>query len=173
MKKLLLLSVPILFSAFMLISCDKSDNTDNQSDSKTIPEGYVDLGLPSGTLWKAANESNEDGFFTYDEAVSQFGSQLPTKEQWEELVEYCDWTWRDSQGDFKVTGPSGRFIFLPAAGRYFGEGTVIRVGLSGHYWSSTPDGSLDAWFLCFVSLGMYLDPADRCLSKSVRLVQNK
>ena len=33
------------------------------------PTGYVDLGLPSGTLWK---DKNENGFFTYDEAVSRF-----------------------------------------------------------------------------------------------------
>ena len=49
---------------------------------------YVDLGLPSGTLWKNADEHN--GFlFTFDEAVSVYGDKLPTKEQIEELVRHC------------------------------------------------------------------------------------
>ncbi|HJJ45480.1 MAG TPA: hypothetical protein O0Y17_00165 [Methanocorpusculum sp.] len=46
------------------------------------PAGYVDLGLPSGTLWKDKNESG--GFYTYDEAMKAFGNNLPTMEQFEE-----------------------------------------------------------------------------------------
>lgn len=38
--------------------------------------GYVDLGLPSGTLWK---NKNEEGFYTYDDAVSKFGSKFADK----------------------------------------------------------------------------------------------
>jgi len=49
---------------------------------------YVDLGLPSGTLWK--NEDEHDGFlFTYNEALSVYGDKLPTKEQIDELVRNC------------------------------------------------------------------------------------
>ena len=47
---------------------------------------YVDLGLPSGTLWKAENEIA--GHYTYEEAVVKFESKLPTKEQWEELPQH-------------------------------------------------------------------------------------
>ena len=39
---------------------------------------YVDFGLPSGTLWKSVDEP---GLYTYDEATSKFGDQLPTNEQ--------------------------------------------------------------------------------------------
>ena len=52
-----------------------------------IPAGYVDLGLPSGTLWKEQNEI--DGFCTYEQAMALFGNDLPTKEQWEELILSC------------------------------------------------------------------------------------
>ena len=53
----------------------------------TVPVGYVDLGLPSGTYWK---ESNESGFYNYDNAVSKFGDKLPTKEQLERYTENLD-----------------------------------------------------------------------------------
>jgi hypothetical protein len=43
---------------------------------------YVDLGLPSATLWKAVDEP---GFYTYDEAMNKFNNQLPTSAQLEEL----------------------------------------------------------------------------------------
>ena len=38
--------------------------------SKSV-EGYVDLGLPSGTLWKAENE--DCGLITYDQAINFYG----------------------------------------------------------------------------------------------------
>ena len=51
---------------------------------------YVDFGLPSGTLWKSVDEP---GLYTYDEATSKFGDQLPTNEQMEELKKECVWSW--------------------------------------------------------------------------------
>ncbi len=36
--------------------------------TKQVEEGYVDLGLPSGTLWKAENE--DCGLITYDNAYN-------------------------------------------------------------------------------------------------------
>ena len=36
--------------------------------TKPAAEGYVDLGLPSGTLWKAENE--DCGLITYDNAYN-------------------------------------------------------------------------------------------------------
>ena len=56
------------------------------TSSAEVSLGYTDLGLPSGTIWKNFNAT---GFYTYDEAVSQFGNRLPTKEQWEELKAEC------------------------------------------------------------------------------------
>ena len=53
-------------------------------------QGLVDLGLPSGTLWKDKNE--EGGFYTYEQAMSKFGDKLPTKEQFKELKNKCQWS---------------------------------------------------------------------------------
>lgn len=134
----------------------------------TIPAGYVDLGLPSGTLWKDKNE--DDGFYTYDQAMAKFGSNLPTKEQLEELKNSCEWTWNGS--GYKVVGPNGNSIVLPAAGYRSCGGSVFEVGSEGCYWSSDPYGSDKAWFLYFSSGGVKMLNNSRCFGVSVRLVQD-
>ena len=63
---------------------------------------YVDLGLPSATLWKAVDEP---GFYAYDEAMNNFNNQLPTGEQLEELRKECVWSWNGT--GYHVTGPNG------------------------------------------------------------------
>ncbi|MBR1787347.1 MAG: hypothetical protein IJ756_09355 [Paludibacteraceae bacterium] len=78
-----------------------------------IPKGYVDLGLPSGTYWK---ENNEDGYYTYAEAIKQFGSNIPTLQQVEELINNCTFTC--SNNVIKVTGRNGNYIYLPKLGFY-------------------------------------------------------
>lgn len=130
------------------------------------PKGYIDLGLPSGTLWKY---QNEESLYDYDEAVSKFGSKLPTKEQCEELKNYCDWTWT---GDgYRVKGSNGNFIFLPAAGYLYCNGNVNIEGSEGGYWSSSPSDSNDAWDLSFDSGTVSMISCNRCYGLSVRLVQ--
>ncbi len=130
---------------------------------------WIDLGLPSGTLWKDKNE--KDGFYTYDEAIGRFGANLPTKEQMDELNNYCKWTWTGN--GYKVIGPRGEFIVIPAAGYRSCNGNESNVGFFGRYWSITSDGSGHAWILDFDSerVGMY--NLSQCGGRSVRLVCNK
>lgn len=138
-----------------------------------LSQGYVDLGLPSGTLWKNANEGGDYARYNYDEAVNRWGSKLPTKAQLEELKDKCTWTWTGR--GYKVTGPNGNSITLPAAGyRYCdGKGTVGKVGTEGNYWSSTPfNDSYYARFLTIDSSEVGMTFGIRCLEQSVRLVQN-
>ncbi len=143
----------------------KRANTSSTKTSRSV-EGYVDLGLPSGTLWKAENE--DCGLIKYDQAVNFYGNSLPTKEQWEELKNSCLWTWTGN--GYKVKGKSGESITLPAAGSRDCNGTLYYVGSYGYYWSSTPDGLERAWSLYFGSgVGMLHD--GRCNSRSVRLVR--
>ena len=130
-------------------------------------QGWIDLGLPSGTLWKDQNEAG--GFYSYDQAMAKFGSSLPTKEQLEELKNSCRWTWNGN--GYKVEGPSGESIVLPAAGCRYCDGSVVSVGSHGNYWSSTPNGSGNAWGLFFGSGGAYMSFTYRCYGLSVRLVR--
>ena len=134
-----------------------------------LSEVYVDLGLPSGTLWRNANEGGEYALYTYDEAVRRFGNKLPTKQQLEELKNKCTWSWIG--GGYKVTGPNGNSIYLFVAGFRFCGGDVSRVGEFGPYWSSTPIDSDDAWSLYFHSNGVHVGRERRCYGLSVRLVQ--
>lgn len=143
----------------------------NQYESRS---GYVDLGLPSGTLWKKVDEGVDrtnfgQAYYTYDEAVKNFGSKIATKAQWEELKDYCTWSWT---GDgCKVTGPNGNSITLPAAGFRYCDGDVNYVGKRGYYWSSTPYNSSCAWHLFFNWDGVHMGNDNRCCGLSVRLVQ--
>ena len=131
---------------------------------------YVDLGLPSGTLWKDTNEGGDSARYTYDEAISKFGNKLPTKEQLQELKDNCTWTWTGS--GYIVVGQNGNAIYLPAAGYRGCGGDVRRVGSGGCYWSSTPYGSDYAYYLSFYSDGVDLYDYIRCYGRSVRFVQN-
>ena len=128
---------------------------------------YVDLGLPSGTLWKSKNEKGM--YYTYDEAVSQFGDKLPTREQFAELQAFCTWTWNGK--GYVVKGDNGNSIILQAAGVRDCTGGVDGVGTFGNYWSSTPNDSDYAWNLYFGSSKVGMDASYRCDGKSVRLVQ--
>ena len=171
MKKLLFFSMMCLM-ALGIASCDKdSTGTGTSGGGGGItPAGYVDLGLPSGTKWKAANEG---GYYDYDSAMETFGSNLPTREQFEELMSLCTFTWDpDRKGANFVSTVNGKSIFLPAAGYRDCGGSVGVVGSYGYYWSSTPGGSDDAWYLGFNSGEVGMLNNYRCNGRSVRLVQD-
>lgn len=139
-----------------------------QAQKSAVPVGYTDLGLPSRTKWKNFNAT---GFYTFDEAVSQFGNRLPSKEQWEELKTECQWIWTGS--GYKVTGPNGQSITLPAEGFRSWSGGVYDAGGVGFYWSSTGNDSQKAclYFGSGIVHVPYFD-YDRRKGLSVRLVQN-
>ena len=64
--------------------------------------------------------------------------RLPTVEEFQELKDNCDWEW-DAVNDvngYKVVGPNGNSIFLPAAG-LFSEAKVSNMGSIGFYWSGS------------------------------------
>lgn len=151
----------------MASSLFSSSPSKTSMSKKQVPAGYVDLGLPSGTLWKAENE--DCGFITYDQAVNFYGNSLPTKEQFEELKNNCLWTWMGN--GYKVKGKNGESIVLPAAGYRSCDGSVYGVGWGGYYWSSTPNGSEYAWFLDLYSGGVNMFNNYRCSGRSVRLVR--
>lgn len=134
----------------------------------SISAQYVDLGLPSGTLWKNANEN---GFYNYENAIIRFGNNMPTKWQWAELKGYCTWRWT-GQG-YKIIGPNDNSIYLPAVGWHNWDGDIIEVGTNGSYWSSTPyDAPNFTWCLYFSPNMVQISNSGNEYGLSVRLVQN-
>ena len=127
---------------------------------------FVDLGLPSGTLWKAVDEP---GFYTYDEATSKLGDQLPSNAQLEELKKECVWSWNGN--GYHVTGPNGNFITLPASGYCDCNGNYIYMGLGGYYWSSTLTDFDAANYIFFDASKVSVYSVNRCNRFSVRIVK--
>lgn len=150
---------------------------------------WVDLGLPSGTLWATCNvgaQSPEEfgDYFAWGETVPKDVYQwenymwcngsyntitkyctngengtvdgkyeldpeddaacvnwgpswrMPSKEQCDELIANCTWTWTSMNGvnGQLVTGPNGKSIFLPAANYGDMEIMLGNVGSFGRYW---------------------------------------
>ena len=161
--------------AIFLISCNGEKKDEKkvekkvEQQSKSVPDGYVDLGLPSGTLWKSENES---GYYSFDEAVEKYGSSLPTKKQWKELQDKCTWTWDENRKGSEVKGPNGNSIFLKALGYRGDSGVEIALGNAGYYWSSTPKNSDFAWGFVFFSGGKNIADDYRRIGQTVRLVHN-
>ena len=121
---------------------------------------YVDLGLPSGTLWATENETKQGedvSYYTYGEAVAIFGNKLPTREQFEELRTQCTFAMRGS--DYCITGPNGNFINLPMEGSRYG------------YWYNK-SSSNTMYGLYFCSGTKELGDNYTNYGFSVRLVQN-
>ena len=78
--------------------------------------------------------------------------RMPTKAEILELREKCTWKWTTQNGvnGYRVTGPNGNSIFLPAAGYRNGAGFNYRH-YYGFYWSSSLSDIYDYnayyWFL--------------------------
>ena len=120
-----------------------------------------------------------------DTATKLWGSswRMLTKEEFEGLLDKCTVEWIDGnnkkynnttvkgilctgKGDYAFNS-----IFLPAAG-YCARGEVYNQG-SGFYWSSTPNGSENAWSLYFFSATPSMYDDYRYGGDSVRAVLNE
>ena len=149
---------------------ERIERENQQRRDALIAQGWVDLGLPSGTLWKSKDEV---GYYTYDDAVRRFGGNLPTKEQFEELLSACQWI-SHSDYSYSVFPPNGKienFVCLELnnkSGLNCDGYPIPDWGMNwGRYWTSTKDGSDQAWLIYGKSL-VSLPP---CFQFSVRLVQ--
>ncbi len=85
--------------------------------------------------------SDISGNAEYDAARANWGGtwRMPTKAEFSELITNCTWAWttQNEVNGYKVTGPNGNSIFLPAAG-YRDGSSLGYAGSDGFYWSSTP-----------------------------------
>ena len=150
------------------------------ANANRIETGFVDLGLPSGTLWKAHTET---GLYTYQEANDKFVSEeehLPTYEQLFELKQECQWGRTDT--GYELLGPNGNSITFSAEGyvdcggtHHYANGGAGMFGTEtiGMIWSSTPTDADKAYSM---GIGTYnagtIQSDNRCYGRSVHLVQS-
>lgn len=132
-----------------------------------------DRALPSSLESHFVIDSNGNLTLWYDVAHVKWSSswRMPTKAECEELVNRCTWTWTVGSGyeGYKVKGPNGNSIFLPAAGNC--EGAEHRGG-GGGYWSSTSYGIDGAWGIDFGPWRHDMNGPDRNYGQSVRAVSD-
>jgi hypothetical protein len=99
---------------------------------------------------------------------------MPTADEIKELNDKCSWTWTTLNGvnGYRVTGPNGNSIFLPAAG--FRNGTELYSrGAFGYYWSSSLGddyGGNGAYYLGFTRAYLSCNTIGRNFGNSVRPV---
>ena len=140
---------------------------------------WIDLGLPSGTLWADVNIPNPDdknGFWTwYDIMTSPYKNYVPTQEQMEELRDSCEWGWSSADKGMVVKGENGNRIFLPAEGWFRKKHQKIGEGQQGEYWTATEGvDSRYAYSQNFYDSGRIIWVQEfRDEGMSVRLVKNK
>ncbi len=90
-------------------------------------------------LYNGINIGNDISGTKYDVAHVKWGGEwrMPTKAEQNELISNCNWQWttiNDVNG-YRVTGPNGNSIFLPATGLYI-KNYCQKLNSFGYYWSS-------------------------------------
>ena len=107
-------------------------------------------------------------------AVLGNGARIPTKDEWNELLNNttAEWMTQNGVAGRKFTATNGNSIFLPAADGCF-DSELDGVGLRGLYWSSSlyTDFPYYAWFCFFGSDYQYVNCNERCYVFSVRAVR--
>ena len=110
------------------------------------------LGIPESAY---ADHPEYGALYTIDDAKAEVeklgdGWRLPTKDEWQALLDNCTRTWDSDKKGYTFTGKGifeSNSIFLPVAGYSGGSGIRGNVGKSGHYCTSTespdPDRTID------------------------------
>ena len=113
----------------------------------------------------------------YDVAKNWGGSwRMPSKAEFEELVNKCTWKWTTVSGTngYKVTGSNGMSIFLPANGSYFATEKGAKAGIWGEYWTGTFKETTDfgsyAYALTFTQSKKNVDWSSRYVGLAIRPV---
>ena len=71
---------------------------------------WIDLGLPSGTLWA---KDDIDKKMSFVAALKAYGANLPSYTAVSELREHCTKVWDDKKNTIVFTGPNGCSISFP------------------------------------------------------------
>lgn len=101
--------------------------------------------------------------------------RMPTQEDFRELIDACIWTWSFSNGikGYKITGPNGNSIFLPAVGDRY-EDEIEGNTKRGIYLTSSlyDPGESHAWGVRIDGKEHFLGSAPRFIGYSIRPVHS-
>lgn len=138
---------------------------------KTLPE-YLNKSKPEDLN----GETEISGKPEFDAATATWHGpwRTPTRQEWEELIRYCNWQYvsQQSHEGLYAIGPSGRAVFFPGLARdvlgshgtsirditsdiNMTNGMVTRKGIDPaeymlKYWSSSLDSVSDDMAYCFI-----------------------
>lgn len=108
-------------------------------DSVSVGSEFVDLGLPSGTLWSSDYVKKDDNDMTiYVTQENGADYEIPTYEQFKELMDECKWeqksekNWTESGfyywHDWAIClGPNGNKITFEKTGLYEATDSLTRT----------------------------------------------
>ena len=99
------------------------DGKELASECFSIDEAkYIDLGLPSGTLW-SDDYLKKDGEILYSAYGEASKKSIPTEEQWKELQANCTWRYAPEYNSLvaKCIGPNGKMLRFKLSGKLEGD----------------------------------------------------
>lgn len=106
------------------------------------------------------------------------GFRLPTKEEWEGIIENnpkreVGGFWKEGVTNFSSGIKFGNSLFLPASGfRSENDGTLMNRGIYGNYWSSTDCYQYFGYIINFFKLNAIIDKEYRSSGLSVRCISD-
>lgn len=105
---------------------------------------YVDLGLPSGTLWATDYEKSGEKviYMPYCDASKL---NLPTEEQWNELLSFCKCEFKyltSLSRKYDFIGPNGNLITFFSHG-YSKDGAIITEIEKIFFWLDNKNDNLE------------------------------
>lgn len=98
--------------------------------------------------------------------------RMPTYDEIRELRSKCtrEWTTINGIKGIRVIGPNGRWIFFPASGQRYLDGSLYAVGSWGFYWSASTDSEFRSHYLGFYDNSWYWGSSSRADGYPVRPV---
>ncbi len=164
---------------------------ETEEKSSYFWEDYMYIDSTNYDGWCDEDEMEHIGYeisnTSYDVAHVKWGNgwRMPTESEFDELVNDCSWEWTKVKGvgGYRITGPNGNSIFLPAAS-YRAEDWDGKdgEGIYGFYWSSNLYGGdySCAYGVLFeyyradgeVNEDLYFEEQERCLGACVRPVRS-
>lgn len=129
-----------------------------EEEQASAIDEWIDLGLPSGTLWRSANfgagypaasgtyipyEAWKENDNDYLARLTDYSMRTPGVTEINELFANCSVEKDEIEGvmGVKLTGPNGNSIFIPAAGIHYTDDSTLWRNMLCPYWAYNPHSS--------------------------------